>query len=256
MLGKDCVDDRDSTGVAGFDVAAFVLMKTHKHHLWPIEDHIASLKEDDIFDLIELLFDQVSTGTEGEYHSFNNCGMHYTKFDRGAGQAAWRAAINEYLPDYGEGFELSDNGEVLRLGATEFQNLLAAPLPTSDPHNVENRIQVAVHKFRQRASGPGERRDAVRDLADVLEYLRPKLKQVINSKDEADLFNLLNNFGVRHHNQQQKTGYDEEIWLNWMFYFYLATIHAALRLMKRREKRKHSDRTIGASGDAPLESRS
>lgn len=43
----------------------------------------------------------------------------------------------------------------------------------------------------------------------------------------SDLFQIANEFGVRHHNQKQKqkTNYDERIWLSWMFYYYLANIH-------------------------------
>jgi hypothetical protein len=74
-----------------------------------------------------------------------------------------------------------------------------------------------------------DRRQAVRDLADVLEYLRPKVKVLLTSKDDSDLFNIANNFGVRHHNDKQKTTYDAALWLSWMFYFYLATIHVVLR---------------------------
>ena len=80
-----------------------------------------------------------------------------------------------------------------------------------------------------------DRRQAVRDLADVLEYLRPKMKHAITDKDEGDLFNIANNFGIRHHNVKQKTGYDAAIWLSWMFYFYLATIHVVVRKLKSIE---------------------
>jgi hypothetical protein len=48
----------------------------------------------------------------------------------------------------------------------------------------------------------------VRDLADVLEYLRPNVQTLLTSKDENDLFNLANNFGIRHHNDRQKTNCD------------------------------------------------
>jgi hypothetical protein len=64
-----------------------------------------------------------------------------------------------------------------------------------------------------------------------LEYLRPKVKEFLTRSDEADLFTIANNFGVRHHNDTQKTGYDAALWLSWMFYFYLATIHVLLRKM-------------------------
>ena len=62
------------------------------------------------------------------------------------------------------------------------------------------------------------------------------LKTVLAKPDEADLFNIANNFGLRHHNQQQKSDYDGSIWLSWMFYFYLATIHAAMRMLEKRPK--------------------
>ena len=64
---------------------------------------------------------------------------------------------------------------------------------------------------------------------DVLEYLRPQIKALLIKQDESDLFNIANNFGIRHHNEFQKTNYDTPIWLSWMFYYYLATIHAILR---------------------------
>ena len=51
--------------------------------------------------------------------------------------------------------------------------------------------------------------------------------------DEGDLFNIVNNFGIRHHNDAQKTQYDKPIWYSWMFYYDLATIHAAVRLIER-----------------------
>lgn len=73
----------------------------------------------------------------------------------------------------------------------------------------------------------------MRDLADVLEFLRPRVKEVLTSKDESDLFHLANNFGIRHHNDQQRTDYDRPIFYSWMFYYYLATIHAATRLIER-----------------------
>jgi hypothetical protein len=72
-------------------------------------------------------------------------------------------------------------------------------------------------------------------LADVLEFLRPKLKEVLKSGDEKDLFNIANNFGLRHHNQRQKTQYDRPIWYSWMFYYYLTTLHAVLRLLEKGE---------------------
>jgi hypothetical protein len=75
--------------------------------------------------------------------------------------------------------------------------------------------------------------NAVRMLADTFEVLRPKLKGVITTKDEGDLFNIANNFAIRHSNEKQRTQYDRSLWLSWMFYFYLATLHFALRRLQK-----------------------
>jgi hypothetical protein len=122
-----------------------------------------------------------------------------------------------------------------KLGCTRLENLFTASLPTNDPDNVEQRVQSAILKFRRYRSSLDERRDAIRDLADVLEFLRPQVKTVISKKDESDLFVLANQFGIRHHNEQQKQDYDKAIWYSWMFYYYLVTIYACLRLIKKAE---------------------
>lgn len=214
MLGKDCPDDPDAYGTAGHAVAAYVLLKTRKDGLWPIHHYSGTFSEDDVFDLMEFLFDHVSVGTGGWHHSYNSCGDHFSEFDRSAGQAEWRGAINQYLCDYADGFELSQAGEVLRLGPQALHPIFSATLPAADPNGVMARVDAAIAKFRRHSSTLEDRRDAVRDLADVLEFLRPAAKLVLDSADESDLFNLANNFGVRHHNQKQKTKYDRDIWLN------------------------------------------
>lgn len=70
-------------------------------------------------------------------------------------------------------------------------------------------------------------------MAAMLEFLRPKLKKVLTRKDESDLFQIANRFGVCHHDRKQKTDDDEATWYSWMFYFYLATIHASLRMIEK-----------------------
>ena len=86
-----------------------------------------------------------------------------------------------------------------------------------------------VRLFRRRNSTLGDRHNAVRTLADIFEQLRPELKKAITKNDEGDLFNIANNFAIRHNNDKQKTDYDKALWLSWMFYFYLGTLHYAVR---------------------------
>jgi hypothetical protein len=89
----------------------------------------------------------------------------------------------------------------------------------------------AVAKFQNRAAQANERRDAVRGLADILESLRPRLREVITRRDESDLFEIANRFGVRHKNDLQQTDYDKAIWHELLFYHYAAMIRACIQLL-------------------------
>lgn len=234
-FGFECVDAGVVPGDLGSDVQAYMFVQLRKPNLWPIEERCLSYSEDDLFDVVEFLFDCVSQPIDGYYHSYSNCGWHYETFDKPAGQEEYRQKINTLLCDYGDGYELSELGEILALAGGGLDSLYEADLPNHDPDNVESRVTAARLKFRRYRSSMDDRRAAIRDLADVLEFLRPKAKEVLMSKDESDLFNLANNFGIRHHNAEQKTNYHKPIWYSWMFYYYLATIHALLRLIKEHE---------------------
>jgi hypothetical protein len=166
--------------------------------------------------------------------------MHYSTFSQPEGQAEFRERLNALLESYESGFEISATGEILALPEKGLETLLEAAVPASDKERVASRVDAAMTKFRRHRSSLEDRRDAVRDLADVLEFLRPKVKVVLSGKDEDDLFNLANNFGVRHNNERQKTNYDKAIWYSWMFYHYLSTIHACLRLIDKAEGRPPS----------------
>lgn len=236
-MGYYCVDAHDVDGTIGSDIGAFFLRKLRKDHLWPLKEKIDGFSRDDLFDVIELLHDQVSHPVDGRYHSFSNCGWHYETFDQTKGREVFRAEINEFLVDFDEGYELSATGEIQFTGGEGLRELLEAPLPEgSDPKKVDQRVRAAVRKFRGRHSTMDDRRDAVRDLVGVLEFLRPQVNAVLSNSDEADLFNMANNFGIRHHNKLQKDGYDPE-WLSWLFYHYLSAIHTVTRLMGKRTDR-------------------
>lgn len=230
-FGYSCVDAGDINGRAGNDVGLFVFRRLRVADLWPVWTKLDGYSEDDLFDMIEFLHDHVSKGVDGHYHQFNDCGWHYTTFDSQIGRETFRAEMNDILADYGHGFELSDTGEILTLPDDGFAPMLSATIPHTDHTNVRDRVEAAKLKYRRRTLA--ERKDAIRDLADVLEFIRAEAKLVLTSKDESDLFQLANNFGIRHHRKDQKTDYDSSIWLSWMFYYYLATIHACLRLIEK-----------------------
>ena len=234
-FGYNCVDAGEVLGTLGEDIAGRIFVAIRKSLLWPIEDKIDIYDDEDLFDIIEFLFDYVSEPVDGHYHSFNGCGMHYTSFNRRNGQEQFRKELNPSLAIYKDGYALSGRGEILHLPEAGMSPLIGASLPRCDPENIEARVEEAKDRFRRHHSSLEDRKHALRDLADVLEYLRPQVKRVLSNKDEGDLFNIINNFGIRHYNPQQMTNYDTSIWYSWMFYFFLATIHACLRLIEKKK---------------------
>lgn len=226
-FGYICVDAGEVDGKVR-DPALEMLLTIRKKDLWPKPDKAPLYKEDDFFDVLEFLFQYVSKPIDGTMHSYGGCGMHRETFNQVLGRKEFREKINGVLAHYKHLYELSSDGEVLHKPEAGFEPIFDADLPTAD-QNVLSRVTAATLQYRRHGSTIDDRRQAVRDLSDVLEYLRPKVKMLLTSADEKDLFNLANNFGIRHHNDKQRTSYDTSIWLSWMFYFYLSTIHVVLR---------------------------
>jgi len=209
-FGSFCVDAGDIDGTIGSNVEAYVLFKLMKKNIWPIHEKLEAYNEADLFDVIEFLFDHVSEPQQKDYHSWNNCGYHYSDFDKAKGQQEYRNRINPLLARYGEGYELTDKGELMVGAPQGVQYLLRAQLPTKDA-TVTEKVHIAVEKFRRYGSSMDERQSAVRDLADVLEWLRPQIKETLLRADEQELFKLANNFGIRHLRQDQKLDYDRAV---------------------------------------------
>lgn len=229
-FGFDCVDAGHIEGTVR-DIDLEILLSVRKKNLWPIHAKGSTYSEDDFFDVLEFLHQQVSKPIDGTYHDWNQCGMHWDTFNKAEGQAVFREKVNAVLSHYAKRFELARSGEVLHKPEAGFEQIFDADVPSKDS-NVVTRIDAAVLRYRRHGSTLDDRRQAVRDLADVLEYLRPKVKSLLTSADEKDIFNIANNFGIRHHNDQQKTAYDTSLWLSWMFYYYLSTIHVVLRKLE------------------------
>jgi len=234
-FGYNCFDAGDVPGKFGKNVDAAVEYALRKRGLWPIEPYIAQYKEHDLFDVLEFLHDHISKPLKGYYHSFNGCGWHYETFDAAEGQKLYREETNTLLEDYSTGYKINSIGEIESIPEPGMAQLLTAEIKTKDT-DVKDPMQAAIRKFLRYKSTIEDRKDAVRDLADALEKLRPQLQTVLTKADDADLFVIANKFHIRHNNAQQQRNYDRNIWLSWMFYFYLATLHAATRLLEKAKK--------------------
>jgi hypothetical protein len=78
-----------------------------------------------------------------------------------------------------------------------------------------------------------ERRSAVITLAGVLEERRNLLKAELLTKDETALFQIANQFAVRHQRADQRGDYDPAF-LDWLFWWYLGTVQLTDQLLARQ----------------------
>ncbi|WP_143532064.1 hypothetical protein [Saccharothrix sp. ALI-22-I] len=109
---------------------------------------------------------------------------------------------------------------------------LVDALVVADASDTGDQIRHAVALFRARGADRHQKRSAVVVLARVLESRRNLLRAELLSKDEDALFMIANKFDIRHQNESQKSDYDEAF-LDWMFWWYLATIELTDRLALR-----------------------
>jgi hypothetical protein len=211
------------------DINSYLFLKLRKDKLWPISFRIKYYSEDDLFDIIEFCFDNISK--PNYVGSFDNGKLVY---DIATAQDEFRKMLNPHLNDYADGFSLNEKGFITLNPDYGLEQILEAKIISND-HRIKDLLEHAVEKFRNRNSSYEDRRESVRKLADILEYLRPSITKNMLTKDEKDLFNIANNFYLRHNTENQKADYDI-IWLNWIFYLYLSTIHAITRIIKRHDE--------------------
>lgn len=207
---------------------------------FPIERWVAvDTTDDNVFDMIEFLHDCVSKPGFLVWKHDPETGQSYQdydEYDEEVGQEEFRDEVNGFLADYGSGFELTKQGKVVAMGTGGLQQLFEAEIIPYDEENVDSRVRNAIAKWRNRHLSLPDRRDAIRELVDVFEWLKKngRLSSVLHKKDESAIFVIANDFAIRPHNPTQKKDYDPSIWYSWMFHFYLATYHACIRMLKRK----------------------
>lgn len=237
---------KEKAGITEFDTPKLI---KHKAALsltfqpFPITKWAESdVTEDHIFDVIEFLYDHVSKPGVMQQMT-TDMGWNYNDYDgydKKAGQEEFKDTVNAFLHEYKTGFELTQEGIVLALGTEGLQHILGAEIPEYDEVNVDSKVRNAITKWRNRNLSLAEKKNAIRDLADVFEWLKKskRLEDVLDKKDDSAIFDIANNFEIRHHDPKQKTNYDRAIWYSWIFHFYLATYHAVIRLLIQRDKEK------------------
>ncbi len=244
-FGSYCYDSDDHPDAEGQRQLSDMLGENQSGEdqvrLWPMAPNDgfdpASAWSDGLFyDLIEALHDLVARPLSRYWHDFAR-EWDYRDYAKAPGQAVYRWRVNDLLGRSKVRLRLAESGEdtgrLVTAAGDARDDLVERALSSPEP-KVRDRIEHAVALFRDRHATLATKRDATRTLADVLEKRKRLLKQHLLSRDESALFAIANNFELRHLNEQQKSDYDAAF-LDWVFWWYLATVELTDRLLARQQ---------------------
>ncbi len=227
-LPPPCVDDCEP-----IDESAVLAERLGLPDLWPLRP--GSWNEDSFFGLVEVFHDLAVRPRARSFHSYNGCGWHYSSFGVDTGRALYRWLVNRLLASAGLTLQLAqtgeDTGRLVHTVDDSRTDLIDQALQISD-RSVAERVKHAVALFRARAATSHDKRSAVLTLAGIMEERRELVRAKIGTKDEGDLFTIANKFAIRHQRRDQQGDYDP-IFLDWIFWWYLATIELTDQLAAR-----------------------
>jgi hypothetical protein len=148
----------------------------------------------------------------------------------------YRWKVNELLARTDLGLRLADTGpdtgRLVHVPGDDRDRLVTQALATPDATGWPT-VEHAVERFRSRTASREDKRLAVVALAGLLEERQQQLRPAgLLRKDEDALFNIANNFNLRHRNARQQSDYSEDF-LEWLYWWYLATVELTDRLLTR-----------------------
>tara|TARA_R110002020_G_scaffold14731_25_gene52438 strand:+ start:6749 stop:7867 length:1119 start_codon:yes stop_codon:yes gene_type:complete len=236
VLGKGCVDDGGSWGEVARTASAEISRAIHVDVAWPLDESHLSIPDDVLYAVVEYLHDQAQRPRSRSLHSYGDCGWHYADHNKESGGVVYRWRVNELLERYGVALRLgskgSEKGRLIRHAGFRL-DVLADELSDLSADSDERLVNDAIQLYRARSSTTVHRRAALTQLANYLEKHRQTLKSGEFAKgDESDLFNIFNNFAIRHGKGVQKEDYGDEF-LDWIFWTSLGAIKLVKELSQR-----------------------
>lgn len=229
-FGKDCVDDPVTT-----DPSDLLEYEIGVADLWPLSPERLTGDRDLFCDVVEVLHDLIARPAARRRHDFAGCGWHHDQFSLESGRAIYRWRVNQLLARSELGLRVAEEGDDtgrLVTAPADARDDLVETMTTAKGGEVGEQVRHANALFRARAADRHQKRSAVVVLCHVLEERRAVIKQHLSKKDEAALFEVANRFNLRHQNNAQQGDYDEAF-LDWIFWWYLATIELTDRLAAR-----------------------
>ncbi|WP_150274278.1 hypothetical protein [Paenibacillus tepidiphilus] len=185
--------------------------------------------EEDVFDLIELLHKHIYLK---DSYQQEQLGIYDLEGIREYSQLKFRERINDQISRYSKGWELQSNGEVRELLSEGFKPLIDEIAVYGNETEVDGRIRKAIRQFLKYGSDELTKKGALLEIGGALERIRSELTEKVHTEEQA-IFTLLNKFDLRHNNKIKEAGYDTEIFYPWMFYTFLSTFDAFVKIRDR-----------------------
>lgn len=227
-LAADRGDDRE--------ISAELAQRLGVLDLWPLKP--SAWSDDTYYGLIEAFHDLVARPRDIIMKHKTPDGVacaHYESFARAPGQQLYRWRVARLLARHGMHMKLADDGEdagrLVGVAGDDRDRLVESVFATSDAA-ARDTARHAVSLFRNRASGRSEKRSAIVALAGLLEQRRALLKTRLLSRDENALFQIANEFDLRHRRADQRDDY-ADAYLDWIFWWYLGTLELTNQLLLR-----------------------
>lgn len=241
-FARPCVDDNADEHL-GRDLNLELRTRLHNTDpsngkLWPLQPE--AWDTDTFYSLIEVFHDLVARPRHRWDHDHGDCGPHFTDFDTDAGRRVYRALVNRLLAENAIELRLADTGEdagrLVHVVDEARADLTQRALNTLDL-KIVGRVEHAIALFRGRDATAHDKRSAAITLAGILEERRALIRTEIGKKDEGALFSIANEFAIRHQRRGQQGDYDAAF-LDWIFWWYLATIELTDRILARQDADK------------------
>lgn len=235
IFGPDCID-RKEEGTSFDDI-------NRKHSssglIWPLDiRYYDAFGRDFLYNALEIFDFYVSAPTQRSWHGFGEPHWDFYHFSRRRGRAVYRWEINRILNRHKSRYEMATEGasagQIVERTAPNMADLVASVTTETRDKDDAQKVSHAFDLFQKREIDFESKRSACFTLAGVLENRRSLLKENLLTKDEGALFQLANEFHIRHNNERQKRDYDS-IFLEWVFWWYVATIDLSNKLLKQQE---------------------
>jgi hypothetical protein len=241
-FGSSCVDSDDDPDDEGQrQLSELLNWASGEVGLWPLTrdgqptDIEDDWSEDTFFDVVEALHDRVARPRVRDWHNHGR-EWDYSNFAVRSGQAVYRWRINGVLDRSEVPLRLaesgSDAGQLVHAAGDPRDELVDRALATPAMGD-RAELEHAVGLFRSRSATREDKRSAAVVLARLLEDRRSLIKADFLSGDERALFEIANTFDLRHRKANQHPDYDDA-YLDWVFWWYLASVELTDRLVARQ----------------------